>query len=96
MISNLGLNDLVSVYFECSNVTHDYSKNLNSLCATDIKKNRGKVVIGTHESQKCQSNMSYNTFTCLNVCYGGLPQGMICKGCMETQKKAIWKGICLD
>jgi hypothetical protein len=38
MISNLGLDDLVSVYFECSNVTHDYSKNLNSLCATDINK----------------------------------------------------------
>jgi hypothetical protein len=41
--------------------------------------------------------MSYNTFACLNVCYGGLPQEMICKGCMETSKEeAIQKGICLD
>jgi hypothetical protein len=38
MISNPGLDDLVSVYFDCSNVAHDYSENLNSLCAADIKK----------------------------------------------------------
>jgi hypothetical protein len=44
-----------------------------------------------------QSNMSYFSFACLNVCYGGLPQEMICKGCMETSKeKAIRNGICLD
>jgi hypothetical protein len=38
VISNPGLDDLVSIYFDCSNVAHDYSENLNSLCATDIKK----------------------------------------------------------
>jgi hypothetical protein len=59
-------------------------------------KNSGNIVIGTNGWQKCQSNMSYDTFICLNVCYGGLPWEMICKGCMETQEKAIWKGICLD
>jgi predicted Fe-S protein YdhL (DUF1289 family) len=56
-------------------------------------KNGGNIVIATNGWQKCQSNMSYNTFACLNVCYGGLPQEMICKGCMETSKeKAIRKG----
>jgi hypothetical protein len=48
MISNPGLNDLVSVFFECSNVAHNYSKNLNSLCAADIK-NGGNIVIGTNQ-----------------------------------------------
>jgi hypothetical protein len=97
MILNPGLDDLVSVYFDCSNVAHDYSENLNSLCATDIKKNGGNIVIATNGQQKPQSKMSYNTFACLNVCYGGLPQEMICKGCMETSKeKAIRKRICLD
>jgi hypothetical protein len=38
MISNLGLDDVVSVYFDCSNVAHDYYENLNSLFAADIKK----------------------------------------------------------
>jgi hypothetical protein len=38
MILNPGLDDLVSVYFDCSIVAHDYSENLNSLCAANIKK----------------------------------------------------------
>jgi hypothetical protein len=48
MILNPGLNDLMSVYFECSNhVAHNYSKNLNTLCAANIK-NGSNIVIGTN------------------------------------------------